>query len=123
MTKDELLKRRWKVIADYPKNPYKVGHIIQSEFGWITDYVKPYPHLFRELHWSEDREILDLPEYVKGIGGYFKDKIFKIAPPSQNGRKWHIDNEIEHQTFLRWATAFMPSDESEYNDYINSKIK
>lgn len=143
MTKDELLKPRWKVIADYPYCPYQIGDMVEvSDLGihfhctttkvynsfnaemenqvnyFSIELIKNFPHLFRELHWSEDREISDLPKYVKGVDGYYKGKTFKIAHLSQNGRIWHVDNEIEHQTFLRWATDFIPADESDYNDYL-----
>ena len=73
MNNEELLRRRWKVIADYPKSVYNVGDILNG--GWRSEDLiycdtdgprwSHYPHLFKELEWWEERAIEDLPDYVK----------------------------------------------------------
>jgi len=71
MNKDELMKPRYKVIALYPDSPNKIGDIIHV-YG--QGYIYPdkveanfdrYPHLFKKLQWWEEREISELPEYLK----------------------------------------------------------
>lgn len=77
---EDLLKPRWKVIADYPKSLYHVGDILNA--GWRSEDLiycdhdgprwRDYPHLFRKLEWWEDRKPEDMPEYVKLEGKYYK---------------------------------------------------
>ena len=78
MTKEELLKPRWKVIADYPGRDtagIEVGDILtisnvdQPSTHYVADshyYINLdlYPHLFRKLNWWQERKKEDLPEYV-----------------------------------------------------------
>ena len=95
MTKEELLKPRYKVIADYPQHYFK-GEDKDNEYkfieGDILAYGKVnnsmtyrrigrcgymsvgipcesnpelYPKIFRKLEWWEEREEKDMPEYVK----------------------------------------------------------
>ncbi len=73
MTPEELLKPRYKVIADYPNQYYSIGHVITEESGMFQeldidfplDYLNQYPHLFKKLEWWEDRLPEDMPQYVK----------------------------------------------------------
>ena len=75
MTKEQLLKPRWKVIADFPDSDYKVGSIedrdwckyvnSEDETEGIVWKISDCPHLFKELEWWEERTIEDLPDYVK----------------------------------------------------------
>ena len=71
MTVEELLKPRWKVIADYPKSQFKVGEIIESKTGFLYCF-EDYPHLFQPLQWWEERKLEDMPEYVNYNGGIYK---------------------------------------------------
>jgi hypothetical protein len=77
MNKDELLKPRYKVIADWPemRDRFKNQPIIildkEDEEGWFTTngfyqqiFFEKYPHLFKKLEWWEEREESDMPEYV-----------------------------------------------------------
>lgn len=82
MTKEQLLKPRWKVIADFPDSDFKVGSI--EDRNWckyvngedatdgIAWNISDFPHLFKELEWWEERAIEDLPDYVK-----YQKKIYK----------------------------------------------
>jgi hypothetical protein len=83
MTKDELLRIRYKVIADYPGSIFEIGHIIntyESAMAYLTETekgcLKDYPHLFKPLKWWEDRKVEDMPEYYKysGNNGVFKTR-------------------------------------------------
>lgn len=66
----DLLKRRFKIIADYPSNVHKIGSIISNEEVGFIDKIKFYecekhPHLFKELEWYEERKVEDMPKYLK----------------------------------------------------------
>lgn len=74
MTTEELLKPRYKVIADYPFSDFKVGDILNQDKKreWLWEYnhseiSKPhaYPHIFKELQWWEERKENDMPEYLE----------------------------------------------------------
>jgi hypothetical protein len=76
MTTEELLKPRYKVIADFPASTISVGDIIQTNESTVAYVVeindhsdkyamKDYPHLFKKLAWWEERKVEDMPEYVK----------------------------------------------------------
>lgn len=80
MTTEELLKPRWKVIADYPKSTFNIEDILinnseQDEreyISWEHDgkdvyYPDDYPTIFKRLNWWEERDIEDLPKYIKKI--------------------------------------------------------
>jgi len=123
MTKEQLLKPRWKVIADYPGALHNVGDIIQAYENGAAYLVEgdsysmnDFPALFKRLKWHEDRELSDMPEYVKDIDN---GKIYKVASPEQNGRIWHVDGEMEHGHLLRWANKYTPIDKEEYDSFIN----
>lgn len=72
----ELLKPRYKVIADYPGNDIPIGYII-TDVDYYTrrnvDFDK-WPHIFKKLEWWEDRKPEEMPEYlkVKSTKGIFK---------------------------------------------------
>lgn len=79
MIKEELLKPRYKVIADYPNSEWKVGKILVRvkdatndifhvhEYAIVGDIslneIKKYPHIFKPLEWWEEREEKDI-EFV-----------------------------------------------------------
>lgn len=73
MSNEDLLKPRYKVIADYPGNNRTEGEIIPSKFENFTqDEVdallftcKQFPKVFKMLEWWEERTIEDLPDYAK----------------------------------------------------------
>lgn len=80
MDKKELLKPRYRVIADYPNSKYPVNSILNFERRvdhngeywfcrkpeWIlSEEADKYPHIFKPLGWWEERELSDLPKYVR----------------------------------------------------------
>ena len=72
---EQLMRPRYKVIADYPGNNMAVGKILT--FEWHAEnqrielcfYYDKYPHLFRKLEWWEQRTPEEMPEYVKEADG------------------------------------------------------
>lgn len=74
---EQLLQPRYKVIAGYPEmeeHDIEVGQILEDtkERPLITATLDKYPHLFKPLSWHEDRDVSDMPEYVKYIGNESK---------------------------------------------------
>lgn len=120
MTNKELLKPRWKVIADYPKSVFNVGDIIinnssQDEYEYISweDYGKDtycpneYPAIFKKLEWWEERELEDLPEYIKSKAGKYISRVESY---------WIEDKRAvicgDYQAV--WLQYFEPATEEEY---------
>jgi len=116
MTKENLLKPRWKVIADYPESIYTVGEVEQPEYYIERNiaFFNKYPHLFRNLSWWEDRDVL--PDYVKSKLG-----IFKVNWTVRNDELYLTDATDENDTWIKIHEGIDPSDIQEYNDYLATK--
>ncbi len=87
MSTENLLKNRWKVIADFPGNEwFEINDIITAnckdgrhrspngdydEDLWI--YVDPnnYPAIFKKLEWWEERDEKDLPRFLKYLSNIY----------------------------------------------------
>jgi hypothetical protein len=71
MSYEDLMKPRYKVIADYPEprnHPYyEVGSVIRAITKEDEEYFGKYQTLFKPLLWWEERKLEDMPEYVKHI--------------------------------------------------------
>lgn len=74
MTPQELLIPRYKVISDYPNGCFKLGEILTEWIGntysgdnKYTVISKPdkFPAIFKSLKWWEERNIEELPKYLK----------------------------------------------------------
>lgn len=144
MTPDELLKPRYKVIADYPNSRFKIGDILfkyiypssESIYTYVTnpeiplkgtslspEYVEKMNHLFKPLQWWEDRKAEDMPGYVKDERGVFKVKEWHLHLASNV--TVYIDSTI-HAGYVDCTECPLYSDpepatEAEYITYINSK--
>lgn len=138
MTKEELLKERYKMIADYPGSPCYVGDILTFEGSKIVEMfvngqnadadfiiaaeIIKYPHLFRKMEWWEERKESEMPLFLKDIGD---GEIFKVREWLRNDEAViHLnDNKKQNHTGFHQASAhhFLPSDESEYNQYIQKQ--
>lgn len=118
MTPEELLKHRYKVIADYPFTNYNIGDILLIE--GTEDYkesrisfFEQYPLMFQPLQWWEERKVEDMPDYLKDIGD---SEMFRIV-------KWLSNSKAE--IFTKWgkryvdAEHFLPSTKEEYEQYLN----
>lgn len=80
METQELLKPRYKVIADYPQNNFPVGYIFpayevevdkvgQQFIDIELKVMAKYPHLFRPLQWWEERKPEEMPDWLKDAHG------------------------------------------------------
>jgi hypothetical protein len=118
---DHLLFPRYKIIADYPGNPHKVGHILEYARGddWDKKHIetcKKYPHLFKELAWHEERPKEDMPKYIKHGGVVYpltgekieryRDRIIVIYPLTESD--------------IMFSDS-LPATETDYLKYINQK--
>ncbi len=133
MTPEELMKPRYKVIADYPKSIHQVGTIIDA--GWRSEDLlycdhdgprcRHYPHLFKPLQWWQEREEKDMPEYVKLTTtrpsyGLPVGHISRVSfEKSGDGIKWIVDM---FPVYVR-VDDVTPSTLEEYNDYLTNKTK
>lgn len=128
MKKEDLLKERFKVVADYPKSDFPLGTILSMDvesaiitlngeyqfsdkwpMALTSSYyvknvlkVENYPHLFRKLEWYEERKVEDMPEYVKNVKS---EVILKV-------KKWEWDNDEDAENEL-----FFTSDGDELGQY------
>lgn len=102
MTVEELLKPRYKVIADYPKSIYKIGDILRvgghSEDLLYCDHSGPrmrdYPHLFRKLEWWEERTLDDMvsvkfAKVIEYVGYWRVGDIVPVEDYIINNGKFH----------------------------------
>lgn len=130
MNTEELLKDRYKVIADYPNSPYTVGDVYkfkkklrnsfyEKENGFSqTNLYAPekYPHLFRKLEWWEERTIDEMPEYVRDNNG-------RILNPKHFLNSWGkpVPKGCTHEGRFYSYSSMLPSTETEYLTYKQSK--
>lgn len=76
---EELLKPRWKVIADYPNSPFFIGQVFAipnfdrqfTKDYWAAEKNK-FPNIFEPLPWWKDRDVNEFPEYLKV---YYKERV------------------------------------------------
>lgn len=127
MSVEELLKPRYKVIADYPMRAYNIGDIItlQEPFKPIAygaadcnnaGYLDKYPHLFKPLAWYEEREIDDLPIYLKSKN---TGAVTKIEQYHQIGKMLYVIYITGHQFIM--PEYFLPATSTDYQNYQSKK--
>lgn len=119
----ELLKPRFKVIADFPDSDYKVWNIEdrdwtkyvngEDETDGVLWRISDFPHLFKKLEWWEERSQEEMPKYIKSIHGKICDEVlqydfknFGVYIKSFNSISADIRN-------------FIPATEQEYTQYLS----
>lgn len=136
MTTEELLKPRYKVIADYPGSQYSAGDILtvigtELYTKGSIEFFEQYPHLFKSLQWWEDRKPEDMPEYVKIVERpWFVDKKLNIGDIAKIHK--HFTNslgdcnpygcQVFGNDFMSYYKC-VPATETEYNEYIKTVSK
>lgn len=106
----DLMKPRYKVIADWPGSPLVVGQILIPEGDKLDkDGFAKHPHLFQPLQWWEDRKPEEMPEYLKDV---------------RDGQmyKWGNQSKITPSDLLTdkgWVSLYncAPATEAEYLAY------
>lgn len=125
MKTEELLKPRFKLIADYPGNTQEIGNVTVEVS--TANYFRKYPANFRELQWWEDREIEDMPEYVKFKSDSNTGKVLDAIINSTGGIAIQTDciSQPDNRPIINYCPIgwFLPASESEYLNYINSNLK
>lgn len=116
MSNEDLLKPRYKVIADYPDSTFSIGDVLMTDVNsfFRKHCLLGYPAIFRKPEWWEEREEKDMPEYVKIIGDDDNEIIIKVFG-YQDGR---IVYKNGGGTLLHYA---LPYTKEEY-DNQQSKI-
>lgn len=124
LSTEELLKRRDLVIADYPFSDVSVGDIITARKHLHPDTffenLSKYSANFRKLSWWENRDIEDMPEYLK----YQNNRNVMVVYPAKFSKEdegWtcHVEGSIiPHGNYLNDK---FPSDKTEYESFINYK--
>lgn len=145
LSKEELLKPRYKVIARWPdmaRDKFFEGQIIQliqlageqacTRIGNSTLYdawFDGFPHLFKKLEWWEERAESDMPGYISlnpenTTGG---PEVFKVlaAKKDESGRlginhTFPVDENNPFDDFVD-VKYFLPATEEEYNAYNSQK--
>jgi hypothetical protein len=141
MSKEELLKRRFKIIADWPGSLFRIGDIFESVYGpsevWESKrsggkfLYNPsnYPALFEPLEWWQDRKPEDMPEYVmfvKEYMGYKKGSVYKYEPWGEEYGQRLKDQMIHFRTgngeydlhaVPGYFNQLLPATESEYQSF------
>lgn len=135
MTTEELLKPRYKVIADYPNSNYKLGEVlvlIKNEILnnwkiiryvdnqrdiWFESSFQEYPYIFKKLAWYAERKVEDMPQYVI-------DEDLPLT--TLRVECWHITKhdiyaEIENQIKTISAEFLTPSTFEEYEQQNKQK--
>lgn len=112
----DLMKPRYKVIADYPANYYGVGEIYTDCSAYTTELFEKYPHLFKKLEWWEEREESEMPEYVKEIGG--ESHVVKVANHYVVGM---FEGDLDGQYWEAPYNEYVPATEAEYQNYLKTK--
>ena len=134
MTPEELMKPRYKVIADYPDNKNKIGDIIPMKHAGtaaacdlVCGWYDRFPSIYKRLEWWEERSPEDMPEYIKVmskgmlcnavVGGVYKvHKHFSSSygEPNKKGTQIFGDDYLSY-------SRTVPATETEYNEYLKQK--
>jgi len=141
MSIEDLLKPRYKVIADYPNSPYEIGDLLtnngsflitithfwdewgelqkQKNFHEESDVLK-YPHLFKKLKWWEERT----PEEIGYVcfntdTHYLKGKVIRVLGDGWGNTTLRVDN-AKFDLYPKYCT---PITEEEYLTYQNTTIQ
>lgn len=119
-----LLKPRYKVIALWPGTDYDLGNIVfdpspanQKNFFFFDNY----PHLFQPLSWWQEREVGEMPEYMKCVLTPDQD----IMPEQVLKMTWNeiCGKDENNRVVIVSTNCFLPATEADYLNYINSKQK
>ena len=115
MSKD-LLKPRFKLIADYPGNTQPIGNITIEDA--TAYYFRKFTSNFKELEWWEERNEDDLPKYLKELETGKIDKVTRYFIDSR--LPCFYIGEIEKKGKLKGSEtpfnlrAMIPATEAEY---------
>lgn len=134
-TVEELMRPRYKVIADYPDSKFKVGEILEQDMpidypGWFStnrrsnndgrfeEILKKFPHIFQKIEWWEERNKEEMPEYVRVAPNwpYRTGEVYKVESVERRG----AENLLKIETDVNPLDPmyFIPATQSEYQSFI-----
>ena len=129
-SREDLLKPRYKVIADYPDSEFKIGDIktvTGGDLRFTEGYFNAYPAIFKRIEWYEDRERNEMPKYVKDVfrpgmvndiyvycvKKHFTQDCTPIGGKVREDKKYWVDkNDFSHL-----YNHYEPADETEYQNF------
>lgn len=135
MTKEELLQPRYRVIANFPQQNSPIGHIYElkkmelAKMGTIEEmekYFNQYPALFKKVEWWENREVKDLPQYLKcietpdqkiSVGQILKIKDYFGDDLGYCGRS----EDVQENICVLNTNCYVPATEEEFENYLKVK--
>lgn len=116
MNKQDLLKTRFELIADYPGNSQPIGNVTIEDT--TASYFRKFTSNFRELFWWEKRIIEQMPKYLKCKSNY-NTEIWVVYPASfsKEGDGWtcHVEKSIIPPG--NYLNDKLPATEAEYLSY------
>lgn len=122
MTAEELLRPRFKVIADYPESMFDIGKIeecAEAHHGCVTFYGK-YPAIFKRLDWWEERAEGDMPEYLKHKKFGYAHKVVEWLGKNIRDIPLYRFYGIDGQLMQDSCYLLLPISETEYNNIIKT---
>lgn len=143
LSKEELLKKRYKVTGPYPRSPYNVGDLVeitptggsyleivtQEMSQWTDeiqdvehythlDNIKAFPNLFQELPWYAERSVEDLPEYL--IRNTADKKV--VMAEMHNCDAKHGLGFLDITGRTKSYCNYMPATFDEYQEFKNNNL-
>lgn len=127
MSVEQLLKPRVKMIAPVPEYGMEVGTVITpDEYGYFEvrpGYkmnlvaIKQFPHIYKPLHWWEEREESEMPEYLKSPNGTNLCKVLQHFQQANRDNAWCFFPELNGNHYVNYK-YIIPATLAEYTDYL-----
>ncbi len=130
-TIEDLLKPRYKVIGKWPDMVDVFDNIIElpsekhiyadlNKTHCAEDYFDAYPDCYKKLEWHDERELKDMPQFLKVVSGHFETEYGKVGKvKSYNKKNVHIVFGDKGECY-RPIKDTVPVTETDYNEYIKS---
>jgi hypothetical protein len=114
LTTDELMRPRYKVIADYPGTQYSTGDILpvvgtEQYVKARIEHLSSYPHLFQQLPWYADRKPEDMPEYLEWDNGVV------CKPSGYKGDYFYLEDDENFGYHIKHVSIATLADYEQYN--------
>lgn len=121
---NDLSKTRFKLIADFPGNRRILGSILYCHNKPEIDFYDKYPHLFKKMHWWEERQESEMPMYLKHSCPSLETSYHKIE-------KWDMEilvgfTDVKRReccSLLGWNPeyTYKPATEEEYLNSLRNE--
>lgn len=144
LSKEELLKPRYKVMSDWPgRKDFVVGEVVtldkdftpeykkyeiedcQGKRVYITSFFEMFPLQFKPLPWYAEREVSEMPEYVKSVEGIVYRTGWIQGVITENGQqpmKMKLGNgKVDWQVIPNIMSFYEPATHEQYIQYTQTK--